>query len=123
MFRELISHLLFNVDTGSSDTGSSDTWLAETGFSCIDLKTGNSTSQSTCSFGSTYTKDSTFKAISGEEFEIKYGSGEYLTGVVGTQSVTFAGIEATTTVALVTSAAWQGDGTTSGLVGMAYPAM
>lgn len=118
MFRELISHLLFSVDTGSSDT-----WLAETGFSCIDLKTGNSTSQSTCSFGSTYTKDSTFKAISGEEFEIKYGSGEYLTGVVGTQSVTFAGIEANTTVALVTSAAWQGDGITSGLVGMAYPGM
>ncbi|QSZ37538.1 hypothetical protein DSL72_008636 [Monilinia vaccinii-corymbosi] len=103
------------------DTGSSDSWLAETGFSCIDLDTGNSTKQAACGFGSTYTKDSTFKAIAGEEFKIKYGDGEYLTGVLGSQPVTFAGIEATTTVALVTSAAWQGDGTTSGLVGLAYP--
>lgn len=37
--------------------------------------------------------------------------------------MTFAGINVTTTVALVTSAAWNGDGTTSGLVGMAYPGM
>ncbi|KAB8304306.1 hypothetical protein EYC80_003717 [Monilinia laxa] len=103
------------------DTGSSDTWLAETGFSCIDLDTGESTTEATCGFGPTYTKDSTFKAISGEEFEIEYGDGEYLTGVLGSQSVTFAGIKATTTVALVTSAAWEGDGTTSGLVGLAYP--
>ncbi|KAK6613423.1 aspartic-type [Botrytis cinerea] len=103
------------------DTGSSDTWLAETGFSCIDLDTGKSASASTCGFGSTYTKDSTFKAISGEEFSITYGDGEYLTGVLGSQPVTFAGINVTTTVALVTSAAWEGDGTTSGLVGMAYP--
>ncbi|KAF5871887.1 putative aspartic-type protein [Botrytis fragariae] len=103
------------------DTGSSDTWLAETGFSCVNLDTGKSASEATCAFGPTYTKDSTFKAISGEEFSITYGDGEYLTGVLGSQPVTFAGINVTTTVALVTSAAWEGDGTTSGLVGMAYP--
>ncbi|KAI9648144.1 hypothetical protein NHQ30_002776 [Ciborinia camelliae] len=103
------------------DTGSSDTWLVETGYSCIDLDTGKSTTESTCAFGPTYTKDSTFKTISGEEFSIEYGDGEYLTGVMGKESVTFAGIDVTTTVALVTSAAWEGDGTTSGLVGMAYP--
>ncbi|TGO13012.1 hypothetical protein BTUL_0078g00210 [Botrytis tulipae] len=105
------------------DTGSSDTWLAETGFSCVDLDTGKNASEATCAFGPTYTKDSTFKAISGEEFSITYGDGEYLTGVVGSQPVTFAGINVTTTVALVTSAAWNGDGTTSGLVGMAYPGL
>lgn len=109
---------LFSVDTGSSDT-----WLAETGFSCHDIDTGKSVSEATCAFGPTYTKDSTFKAISGQEFSITYGDGEYLTGVLGSQPVTFAGINVTTTVALVTSAAWNGDGTTSGLVGLAYPAM
>lgn len=118
MFSELTFLLSFSVDTGSSDT-----WLVETGFSCIDLDTGKSTTEAACEFGPAYTKDTTFKAISGETFSIEYGDGEYLTGVLGTQEVTLAGIEVSTTVALVTSAAWEGDGTTSGLVGLAYPGM
>jgi hypothetical protein len=37
--------------------------------------------------------------------------------------VTLAGIKVNQTVALVNYAAWNGDGTTSGLVGLAYPNM
>jgi hypothetical protein len=76
-----------------------------------------------CDFGPYYTKSSTFTAISGETFSIEYGDGEYLTGIMGTEEVTVAGIKVDQEVALVTAAAWEGDGTTSGLMGLAYPAL
>jgi hypothetical protein len=130
------------------DTGSSDTWVVETGFTCTDLSTGKTTTEGRfllelpqsswngiyrallifylpayCDFGPYYTKSSTFTAISGETFSIEYGDGEYLTGIMGTEEVTVAGITVDQEVALVTAAAWEGDGTTSGLMGLAYPAL
>ncbi|KAJ5630926.1 acid protease [Penicillium longicatenatum] len=105
------------------DTGSSDTWVVKSGFECIDLDTGKKTSQSTCDFGTAYTVDSTLKTISGEEFEIEYGDGEYLYGYMATETVTLADITVDQEVAVVTEAAWEGDGTTSGLTGLAYPAL
>jgi hypothetical protein len=42
---------------------------------------------------------------------------------MGTEEVTTAGITVDQEVALVTAAAWEGDGTTSGLMGLAYPAL
>jgi hypothetical protein len=105
------------------DTGSSDTWVVKEGFECIDLDTGKEVTASDCDFGSTYTVDSTFKTISGEEFEIEYGDGEYLYGYMGTETVTLADITVSAEVAVVTEAAWEGDGTTSGLTGLAYPAL
>ncbi|KAJ5123649.1 hypothetical protein N7448_009746 [Penicillium atrosanguineum] len=105
------------------DTGSSDTWVVKEGFECIDLDTGKETTESDCDFGPTYTVDSGFKKISGEEFEIEYGDGEYLYGYMGTETVTLADITVSAEVAVVTEAAWEGDGTTSGLTGLAYPAL
>jgi hypothetical protein len=105
------------------DTGSSDTWVVESGFSCIDLDTGNAATEASCEFGPYYTKTSSFTEIAGEEFSIEYGDGEYLTGIMGTESVTVAGLKVEQEIALVTSAAWEGDGTTSGLIGFAYPAL
>ncbi|PMD38215.1 acid protease [Hyaloscypha variabilis F] len=105
------------------DTGSSDTWVVETGFVCTDLTTGKTTTEAYCDFGPYYTKSSTFTAISGETFSIEYGDGEYLTGIMGTEEVTVAGITVDQEIALVTAAAWEGDGTTSGLIGLAYPAL
>lgn len=105
------------------DTGSSDTWVVKSGFECIDLDTGKKTSTSTCEFGTTYTADSTLKTISGEEFEIEYGDGEYLYGYMATETVTLADITVDQEIAVVTEAAWEGDGTTSGLTGLAYPAL
>lgn len=106
------------------DTGSSDTWVVEAGFECIDFETGKSTTESECAFGPTYSTDSTFVQTADENFNIEYGDGEYLTGIIGTETVTLAGIEVTgQTIALVNSAAWEGDGTTSGLTGLAYTAL
>ncbi len=105
------------------DTGSSDTWVVETGFSCTDFETGKSAAESACEFGPYYTKSSTFKSISGQTFSIEYGDLESLTGVFGTESVTIAGLTVSQQIALVTAADWEGDGTTSGLLGLAYPAL
>jgi hypothetical protein len=103
------------------DTGSSDTWVVESGFTCTDFDTGKTTSESECAFGPVYTKSSTFKAISGETFSIEYGDLETLNGVFGTEDVTIAGITVDQQIATVTKAKWEGDGTTSGLMGLAYP--
>lgn len=106
------------------DTGSSDTWVIGEGFGCISLSTGRSTTQATCAFGPTYSTDSTFEALSSSlEFDIQYGDGEYLTGTFGTDNVTLAGLTVSQQIAVVDSAAWNGDGVTSGLLGLAYPAM
>ncbi|KAJ6016079.1 hypothetical protein N7540_010670 [Penicillium herquei] len=105
------------------DTGSSDTWVVKENFECVDLDTGDKTTEADCEFGTTYTVDSTLKEISGEVFEIEYGDGEYLYGYMGTETVTLASITVDQEVAIVTEAAWEGDGTTSGLTGLAYPAL
>ncbi|CZR50183.1 related to pepsin II-1 precursor [Phialocephala subalpina] len=105
------------------DTGSSDTWIVESGFSCIDLDTGAAETEAYCEFGPTYNVTDTFSQIPDENFNITYGDGEFLTGIVGYEEVTLAGITVNQTVSLVNYAAWEGDGTTSGLIGLAYPAL
>jgi hypothetical protein len=97
--------------------------LAETGFSCVDLETGASTNEAFCDFGPLYTVSKTFKQIPDENFNITYGDGEFLNGIMGTEKVTLADVEVTQEVALINFAAWDGDGITSGLVGLAYGAM
>ncbi|KAJ5894202.1 acid protease [Penicillium taxi] len=103
------------------DTGSSDTWVVEEGFTCIDLDTGEDTTESACDFGPTYTPDSTLSKISNEEFSIEYGDGEYLYGYIATETVTLADVTVDQEIAIVTESAWEGDSTTSGLTGLAYP--
>lgn len=105
------------------DTGSSDTWLAETGFSCVTDTLAPET-ESNCDFGPLYTPSSTFSQIAGENFNISYGDGEFLIGIVGTEDVTLANITVKgQEVAIVSEAYWEGDGITSGLTGLAYPAL
>lgn len=103
------------------DTGSSDTWLAETGFRCVNV-TGAPQAESYCAFGSSYNISKTFKQIPNENFNISYADGEFLTGIVGTERVTLAGITVKNQqVGVVNFAAWFGDGISSGLVGLAFP--
>lgn len=98
--------------------------MVETGFECINLDTGKEETEADCDFGPYYTTDSTFVKTADENFNIEYGDGEYLTGIIGTETVTLAGVKVTgQTIALVTEAAWEGDGTTSGLTGLAYTAL
>jgi len=105
------------------DTGSSDTWVVESGFSCVDIETEAPLSEADCSFGPTYTVTPEFVEIPGENFNITYGDGEFLSGIFGYENVTVAGISINQTVPIVNFAAWDGDGETSGLIGLAYPAL
>lgn len=80
--------------------------------------------ESTCMFGPVF--DGTFEdgQIADENFNITYGDGEFLTGVLGRENVTLAGITVKDQeVALVNYAYWEGDNVTSGLIGMAYPSL
>jgi len=99
------------------DTGSSDTWIVENNFTC------SKGAQSACSFGASYTRSSTFSPINNENFEISYADGEFLDGVYGKEKVTLAGITVNDAqVAVVEHASWTGDGVSSGVLGLAFPA-
>ena len=128
---ELGEEFATNVSFGAQqfvaivDTGSSDTWLVESGFTCVNITDNSTLTEADCYFGSSgYTPDSTFVQIPDENFNITYGDGEYLNGIVGYDQVTFSGITVPKQeVALANLAAWEGDGVTSGLVGLAFPAI
>ena len=46
-----------------------------------------------------------------------------MTGIVGTEEVTFAGLKVKQEVGLADHAGWEGEGVISGLIGLAYPAL
>lgn len=103
------------------DTGSSDTWLVQAGFTCVDYE-GNEQAEADCYFGPVFNGTFDEGSIADENFNIEYGDGEFLTGVFGYENVTVAGITADKQqVALVNYSYWDGDGVSSGLMGLAYP--
>ncbi|PSR97771.1 aspartic peptidase domain-containing protein [Coniella lustricola] len=103
------------------DSGSSDTWLVQAGFTCVDAD-GNEQAEEDCSFGPVFNGTFDEGSIADENFNIEYGDGEFLTGVLGYENVTVAGITVQNQeVALVNYSYWFGDDVTSGLMGLAYP--
>ncbi len=99
------------------DTGSSDTWLVENNFTCTKG------AQSSCEFGTPYTRTHTFSPIANENFEISYSDGEFLDGIFGKEKVTLAGVTVNDQqVAVVEQGKWTGDGVSSGVLGLAFPA-
>ncbi|KAL8665996.1 MAG: hypothetical protein Q9202_001733 [Teloschistes flavicans] len=120
------ANITFGTETLQAvvDTGSSDTWLVETGFECANVQTRIPVPEEQCRFGALYSTSPTFKQIPGENFNILYGDGEKLTGIVGTEDVTLAGLTVKNQeVALINYAAWTGDNSTSGVIGLAFPSI
>ncbi|KAK3075047.1 hypothetical protein LTR53_002018 [Teratosphaeriaceae sp. CCFEE 6253] len=76
------------------DSGSSDPWLVTPDFACIDVYDGSSQTQDACDFGSTYNSNSssTYSQLPNQHFDISYADGESLTGSMGYESFTMAGI-------------------------------
>jgi len=104
------------------DTGSSDTWVVGSKFQCLDVSSHNTIPQKQCAFGSTWNIANDFKVTPNENFNITYGDGETLTGIVGTERVTLAGLTVPDqTIGVVNRAAWYGDGLSSGLLGLSFP--
>lgn len=81
--------------------------------------------QSACGFGKSgfnVSESNTFVSYPDKNYNITYGSGEFLTGVVGFETMTVGGMTVTKQeFGLVTDAAWSGDGVTTGILGLAYP--
>lgn len=75
-----------------------------------------------CYFGPVFNGTFDEGSIKDENFNIEYGDGEFLTGVLGYENVTVAGLTVDhQEVALVNYSYWFGDSVTSGLMGLAYP--
>ncbi|TVY50709.1 putative aspartic-type endopeptidase, partial [Lachnellula cervina] len=103
------------------DTGSSDTWVIQSDFTCINQTTSALLTQAACAFSPAHTITPEFVQIPNENFNITYGDGEFLTGILGYENLTLAGIIVNTTIPVVDYAAWDGDGTSSGILGLGYP--
>lgn len=112
------------------DTGSSDTWVAQAGLTCRD-DYGNVVAVTNCRFGPLYNSSlsRSYKAYSPRQaFGVNYTSGEFLQGVLATELFGIGDVGAgyaprqiiNQTVGLVQNGYWQGDGTSSGLMGLAY---
>lgn len=126
-FKDIVyfTDITFGTETFKAvvDTGSSDTWVIKTGFQCVTQGPRPiSLTEDACDFGPAYNPTPTFKQIPGENFNISYADGESLTGIVGTEDVTLGGIQVhNQKVGLVNHAAWNGDNSSSGLIGFAFP--
>jgi Eukaryotic aspartyl protease len=106
------------------DLGSSDTWVLETGYECISPNDNSILPQSACNYAnSTYNLSESFSKISNETFGVFYGAG-IVAGQVGYETVTLAGVAIERQeVGIASSLTMTGDGVSSGLLGLAYPAI
>ncbi|KAF1832811.1 aspartic proteinase precursor, partial [Decorospora gaudefroyi] len=116
------------------DTGSSDTWVVSSTFQCINPSTYSIIDTRYCGLASTYdpAKSSTWKSIPGYEFAVNYTGGEFLSGDLGTEVFGIGGIstggsngelQVRQTIGVVERGYWAGEGISSGLMGLAYPAL
>lgn len=101
------------------DTGSSDTWAPVFNFTCFDFDGPKQTDPGDCGFQALYTPSTTFKQITTQHMNTSYGSGEYCSGPIGFEQVTFGGMTFTQEVGAIDVTNWRsGDNQSSGLMGL-----
>ncbi|ERS95539.1 hypothetical protein HMPREF1624_08055 [Sporothrix schenckii ATCC 58251] len=108
------------------DTGSSDTWFVRQGFSCIDPQYHEPTLVAACRFGPEFKGDFPGGAIANQHLSVAYGSanGPFMQGVLGYADLTVAGLTTRNqTIGLGTRGFWDGDGISSGLLGLGLPGL
>ncbi|KAF1925961.1 acid protease [Didymella exigua CBS 183.55] len=112
------------------DTGSSDTWAAQAGLVCKNAA-GQTVTTAACRFGPLYntTLSQSYKAYNPRQtFAVNYTSGEYLQGILATELLGLGDVGAgyaprqivNQTIGIVQQGYWDGDSTSSGLMGLAY---
>ncbi|KAJ7115076.1 acid protease [Mycena crocata] len=123
---------LVNITVGGKpfqvilDTGSSDIWVVNQNFSCEDLQ-GNTVPAETCDFGPAKfnpADSATFQLFPNVTFFIRYGSGEFLAGPTGFDTVTVGGLSVThQEFGIPSENAFLGDGVSEGVFGLAFPGL
>ena len=105
------------------DTGSSDTWSAGRGFRCGGSNGGNRT-QSSCGLAQPYIDGFSGGEVADVHFALKYGSGETVSGPMGYSDIACGGLGVSgQQVGLANATHWRGNNVTSGILGLAYPAL
>ncbi|KAK3378147.1 aspartic peptidase domain-containing protein [Podospora didyma] len=107
------------------DTGSSDTWLVKEGFQCLNAAL-QTVSFVNCNFGPVFKGNFSGGQIPGQHFNISYGSGNgpFLNGQMGYSDLTLAGVTIPKQqIALATVGSWNGDGISSGILGLGLPGL
>ncbi|KAK4454841.1 aspartic peptidase domain-containing protein [Podospora aff. communis PSN243] len=106
------------------DTGSSDTWAVQTDYDCIDYAS-QSIPQAACQFGPAYPDSFQYGAIEpAQHMFIRYGDGEMVAGPMGYSDVTLGNITVRRQeICLANTTYWFGNNMTSGLIGLAFPAL
>ncbi|KAK4197002.1 aspartic peptidase domain-containing protein [Triangularia verruculosa] len=106
------------------DTGSSDTWAVAKSFQCIDYAGGH-IPQDACSFGPSFVENFQYgRTEPASHMFIKYGDGEMVSGPMGFSDISVGNLTVSKQqVCLADSTYWLGNNVTSGLLGMAFPAL
>ena len=108
------------------DTGSADTWVASSSFRCENPYTMVPVSAEDCGFGPLYDPSSgSFQPIN-YPFSVNYSGGEFLSGGMGTEEFSFGkdkSVSVRQTIGVVNEGFWMGDGISSGLMGLGFPAL
>jgi hypothetical protein len=106
------------------DTGSSDTWAVQKDFTCVDYS-GEYLPQATCGFGEAYPDTFQYGPTDPEtHMFIQYGDGEVVTGPMGYSDITVGNVTVKKQqVCLANTTYWYGNNYTSGLLGLAFPAL
>ncbi|KAI0119391.1 acid protease [Daldinia grandis] len=101
------------------DTASSDTWVASERFKCLAPFSGLEIPQKECAFGPLYKGDFPDGKVDNVNLNISYISGEYLNGPMGFANITVGNVTVPKQqFGLVDIAAFIGDGTSSGIIGL-----
>lgn len=106
------------------DTGSSDLWVLASDYVCLNETSNATLPTEACGYGpKTYIESPTLSIVQGEFFGEQLGGGR-VSGLLGLEEVTLAGITVHQQhVGIVNKTSNTADGFNSGILGLGYPSM
>ncbi|KAF7358391.1 Acid protease [Mycena venus] len=123
---------LVNITVGGKpfqvilDTGSSDIWVTNSNFTCVNLN-GTIVPPETCKFGPAMfnpADSATFQLFPNVTFLVRYGSGEFLAGPTGFDTIAVGELAvALQEFGVPNENFFLGDGVSEGVLGLAFPAL
>lgn len=104
------------------DTSHADTWIRSDNFTCLNAQ--NDTRSSGCDWGPAPHVDFSEGPIRNQHFAARYEDGQSVSGRLGSMNVSVGGLDVPDQeVAIATEGIWHGNNVTSGVLGMAFPAL